>query len=496
MFTAMEISVENADTNNTARHIIFQPMKSDSSATYTIEIDNFKIEKGNKPTDWSLSPDDMNKTTTEVIVGTQTAVTGSWTGKASFTSLKDGQQIAYWLPYDGSGNASLNLTLADGTTTGAIACYYSGTSRITTHYKAGNVVHLTYRVNASVAGTNYTGWWADANYTDGNTYDRIKFGNSIKAKTAISSSRIIVGDDSGYFHLAASSIFDIDKPILWAGSNINANETGNNNYLSMPSCTLRNNTSSSWSATAYKTLYLVGTLSNNTFTVASSNFLTTTTPTEEDDLTYISLGYMISSYQMYLYPEHPIYRFANGGFKLVSQTSYEVGIDAKSIANTAQSTASSAQSTANAAQSTANNAQSIATDLNNWKIDFTAEDGEFKVGLKAANDAASAASSKADDVETRLSNDIASREQYMRYSAQADQYGNTKGTLELGDNDSKFKTKITNTELGFYEDNNRVSYINGQKMYITNAMIEKLLGIGNFGFTVESDNSVSFGKIK
>ena len=102
---------------------------------------------------------------TDVIVGTQTAVTGSWTGVAKFSELKDGQRIEYWLPYNGSGNATLNLTLSTGSTTGAKNCYYSGTSRITTQYPAGNVIHLTYRESVSIAGssTKYTGWWADAN---------------------------------------------------------------------------------------------------------------------------------------------------------------------------------------------------------------------------------------------------------------------------------------------------------------------------------------------
>ena len=226
---------------------------------------------------------------TEVIVGTQTASTGAWTGVASFSELKDGQQIVYWLPYAGSGNATLNLTLANGTTTGAKNCYYSGATRLTTHYAAGNAIHLTYRVNANVNGTNYTGWWADANY-DSNYYDRIRFNNAIVAKTAISASRLIVGDSGGYFHLASGSIFDVDKPILWAGSAIAVNATGTNNYLSLPGCTLRNNAGSTWVATQYETLYLAGTLAGNVFTVASENWLTTAPANE--NLTYISLGYM------------------------------------------------------------------------------------------------------------------------------------------------------------------------------------------------------------
>ena len=80
---------------------------------------------------------------TEIIVGTQTAATASWTGVASFASLTDGQQIVYWLPYAGKSNVTLNLTLSGGNTTGEIPCYYGGTTRLSTHYDAGNMIHLT-----------------------------------------------------------------------------------------------------------------------------------------------------------------------------------------------------------------------------------------------------------------------------------------------------------------------------------------------------------------
>ena len=150
----------------------------------------------------------------DVIVGTQTGTTGSWTGVAKFSELKDGQRIAYWLPYNGSGSATLNLTLANGTTTGPINCYYSGSTRITTHYPAGNVIHLTYKKNMSIAGSStvYTGWWADANYnTNTDTYDRIKYSAAIKASSNISASTIIVGTTDGYFNL------NTGKPFLVAG---------------------------------------------------------------------------------------------------------------------------------------------------------------------------------------------------------------------------------------------------------------------------------------
>ena len=58
-------------------------------------------------------------TKTEFIRGTQTAATGAWTGVTEDEELYDGKEILYFLPFNGSGNATLNLTLAGGGTTGA-----------------------------------------------------------------------------------------------------------------------------------------------------------------------------------------------------------------------------------------------------------------------------------------------------------------------------------------------------------------------------------------
>ena len=274
---------------------------------------------------------------TECIVGTQTASTYAWTGRASFASLSDGQTILYWLPYAGtSTSATLNLTLSGGGTTGAKNVYINSTTRCTTHIAAGNMVQMIYRVGVAIGTGTYTGWWI-CRSINSDTYDRIRFNNVIKAKTAITASRVIVGDSGGYFHLAAGSIFDVDKPILWAGSAITAAATGSNNYLSYPSCTLRNNTSSTWTATQYETLFLAGTLLGNSFVVTSENWLTTAPAGET--LTYIALGYMYSTYQMYFYPEHPMYRLVDGVLTAVSQMAYEAQV----AASTAQATADAAR---------------------------------------------------------------------------------------------------------------------------------------------------------
>ena len=183
----------------------------------------------------------------ELIVGTQTAATNVWTGIASFASLHDGQEILYWLPWAGnSSGATLNLTLSGGNTTGAKNVYYGGTSRVTIHYSAGSIIRMVYRENVSISGstTKYTGWWCDANYTDGNNTDRLRFQNNIKTnKQYIWSNRLLVSNSEGYFPLRNGITFDRDKAVLWAGSELKPwiNTSSNNNYISYAYVDLRMN---------------------------------------------------------------------------------------------------------------------------------------------------------------------------------------------------------------------------------------------------------------
>ena len=109
------------------------------------------------------------------VIGTQTAATGSWTGELkTIDALYDGLTIAYFLPYNGSGDATLNLTLKNNVTTGAINCYYKGNARLTTHYIAGDMIIMTYWSAGAIkiAGTATTDarWIAQADYNSNTTY--------------------------------------------------------------------------------------------------------------------------------------------------------------------------------------------------------------------------------------------------------------------------------------------------------------------------------------
>lgn len=106
----------------------------------------------------------------EYIRGTWTAASGTWTGVSTDSELYDGKQIILYMPYAGSGDATLNLTLADGTTTGAKDVYFESTTHFTTHKGVHSQLHLIYHINHNIDGTNYTGWWYIANRDTDNDY--------------------------------------------------------------------------------------------------------------------------------------------------------------------------------------------------------------------------------------------------------------------------------------------------------------------------------------
>ena len=260
----------------------------------------------------------------ELVVGTQTSYTAAWTGNAGFAALHDGQQITYWLPAASGNNVTLDLTLSDGSATGAIPCYFGGSTRLGTQYAAGNVVRLTYRENVVIGSVSIPrGWWADANYNT-DTYDRIRIGTTLKAKAAIPAGRLAVADEDGCFPLAAGVPFDVTRPVLYCAAAVSAGTYGSQFYLTYPYCTLRT-VDPDFAGTVGTTCYVAGTLDGTVFTPAET-CLTASVPTEDDGLTYMALGTLTGTYQTCVFPEHPLYRFVDGAFKPLSQVAYEASV--------------------------------------------------------------------------------------------------------------------------------------------------------------------------
>jgi len=287
----------------------------------------------------------------EIITGTQTGATATWKGRASFASLHDGQSILYWLPFAGKSNVTLNLTLSNGTTTGAIPCYFSGTTRLGTQYAAGNQIRMVYRENVTIGTTTIErGWWAQS-YTNSNTYDRIAYKASVTAAEEIAAGSLGVFNENGQLIKLSTAPFDITGPILYIGTAYTASAlTQTNNYIAMGTAFSLANTKPGYSAGTAgvgRPVYIVGTLSGKLFTPDEEVF-TTEIPTAENGRAYLLLGLMSTAVNAVLAAEHPVYMYHAGRFSTIGQMAYEASLSAE------------------AAQQTADNAEATAVNVRNW----------------------------------------------------------------------------------------------------------------------------------
>ena len=298
--------------HTSGKYPLFYPINIRVHSVGVAEACGFKLEKGVVATDWTAAPADISvsikNNSTEYIVGTQTAITGSWTGVTKDSSLYVGKTIAYKLPYAGSGNASLTLTLSDGTTTSAIAVY-SMTTRVTTHYPSGSIIQMTYD------GT----YWRTTGWYNTNNYDRVLHNTYVLAVGNVTSGALVCGTAGGYKQVAASIPFDLSYPILWAGGAWTSNTQYANAYESYPGVNPAT-TGTVQSIAVNKMVYLKGTVVGNTFTCAVNNFLTCVVPSTADGFYYIPVGVVAndSTSKMYFSSSKELYAYVDGYFGVVS----------------------------------------------------------------------------------------------------------------------------------------------------------------------------------
>lgn len=265
---------------------------------------------------YNLKDSVSRERSTEFIYGTQTAATNVWTGVTQDAALYDGKQILYFLPFNGTSTAAtLNLTLAGGGTTGAKNVYFQSTTRMTTHYDANQQFRLVYHSALKIGSTTYQGWWSEPGRdTTTTNATQQQFNGSVKAgASALVAANIIVADSDGlYKHLKAGTAFDITNPILYLSSACNANTTTSSVYYDI---NFTVTTTQSLTLTAYKPVYIKGTLSGTTFTPVSTTPLTQTVPTAVDNYQYILLGFAYNTTAMRLFGKHPIFEYKAGDFR-------------------------------------------------------------------------------------------------------------------------------------------------------------------------------------
>lgn len=277
-----------------------------------------------------------------VVKGTQTASTGTWTGALhGVSALYDGLTIMYYLPWAGSGNATLNLTLDDGTTTGAINCYYGNTTRLTTHYGKGNNIVMTYWSAGSISidGTATTDnrWIAEACYDVNDTayYVRRSQTDILAGPNKILPYTIVMENaDSRWESIVTSSTTASTKVknshgfrlgnILFMYANATYNENvrvANNNLWEMHTGTpdarytfnVENNATKG--LLANKPIYLVGTLSDDGLFYLDTTWWTQTLPSTEDGKLYIHIGDAYDYYRFSFLLHRPIYHYSNGAIR-------------------------------------------------------------------------------------------------------------------------------------------------------------------------------------
>lgn len=254
----------------------------------------------------------------ELIVGTHgSSSTATWTGTSqNLSEIKTGTRIQYKLSSPGASNVTLNLTLNNGTTTGAKPVYYSNTTRLSTEYPQNAVIDLIY---------DGSSWRILNPYTDTNTNTiGVLAGMVTAGPNGIKAYGLAMEDSNGKWNnisttggtgtskVAYSGALVPDK-VLYNSANsdyaANANTAAGAMYRAL-AVDLRYSTNCGSTLTAGLPVYLVGTLSGSTglFTL-DSTWWTQTVPTASNGKTYIYLGIAYSTTNIYLADENTLYQY-------------------------------------------------------------------------------------------------------------------------------------------------------------------------------------------
>ena len=293
------------------------------------------------------------------VIGTQTAATGTWTGALhGVSALYDGLTIMYYIPWavPSSTQVTLNLTLDDGTTTGAVNCYYH-TSRLTTHYAKGSNIVMTYWSAGSIkvdgTATTDNRWIANANYDSNSNdtgyylrriYPNIKAGsNKIFPYTLIMQlldgrwESIVTSSSSGTSKARNTHGFLLTNVLL-----MNANATYNENaavatyniwheHTGLIDHRYSFNTANDATngTTGYKPVYIVGSLGSDGLFYLDTKWWTQTLPSSEDGKLYIYIGDAYDYYRLTFVTTQKIYYYKQGAVREFAQhsatTDYAIG---------------------------------------------------------------------------------------------------------------------------------------------------------------------------
>ena len=276
----------------------------------------------------------------EYIRGTWTAASGTWTGVTADSELYDGKQIILYMPFAGSGNATLNLTLAGGGTTGAKNVYFESTTRFTTHKGQNSQLHLIYH-NAMVLsdGNTYSGWWyvanRDTNSNDSSTgYTRFSHG-TYTTTTAVgryvicltkSLTSVVpvtaVNNSTATTKTLTTDTFNPFEPIFYYTNNGGTTQTAANTALNVSylwrnysNIDLRYSFNTGTTLTTNKDVFIKATPTSGYMATLADTPIVQDLPSSDDGFIYIKLGHACSTSNIAMAYEHPIYWYKNSAIR-------------------------------------------------------------------------------------------------------------------------------------------------------------------------------------
>lgn len=285
------------------------------------------------------------------VIGTQTAATAQFTGTIDVDQLYDGLTIAYYLPYAGvSGtNATMNLTLSDGTTTGAIDIYETGTTRLTTHYTAGSTIILTYwsAGSISVSGTATTSArWTHADYNaDANSIGYQLRHNSgtytafaniyrymlllSKSSTQVLPVNSVSNSIATTKALTTENFNPFGEILYYSGTaTVAAGSQTVSSLWQQYAFDLRYSFNCGQTLTSNKDVYIVAVPQSDGYAKLASSPLAQDLPNTDDGKIYIYLGHAYSTYQIEMHMNHPVYWYKDGKICLYTKNDvYVAGND-------------------------------------------------------------------------------------------------------------------------------------------------------------------------
>lgn len=419
-YTEIKIDAASIPAGNNSGHVSFSFEPTEKMMKYgeaflfgssttnvrpsgNLKISNFKLEIGNKATDWAPAPEDLSDYYNKTQTDAQIKVSAD---KISQT-VSDVNKVAT------SANSKIdNLQIG-----GRNLLRNSNREERTYSYPSSNYVdQCSWRTSIPLNGDTYTlSFWAKS--TVAGDIIRVHFYSPSNITHCVGSQGQVSYNSDGQCDFTLSTT--LTK--YWVTYTI---PKGGNSARSVIIPRMFSD-------------FGKGTVSVKWEKLEEGNKATDWTPAPEDQEQYVDDKIAASE------------KTTEESYKaLINQTAQEISLLVQSVKSTADS-----------------NSSSISTIASNLKV---TSDGlnATKTSINTLIDAVNGTVSKQE------------LKQYLRWNG---------GDLELGNSVQPFRCKLSNTELAFYQNEDKVAWISNKELYILKAIIAQSIGCGNFLFVDEGD---------